>query len=395
MRVPAWKPLVAASVLALGQAVVATGPAAAVTPPLTITADMPTAVPAGHNWAFNDFFPRGLRVAQGATIQFAIMGFHTATLLPAGMTASQDIKASGVAQADTDDTTRNPGGQSHTILNLAGLMPIPGNCGAPASPCTFDGTSVVSDSPLGPPAPFAVTITAAPGVYTFHCRVHPGMTGALTVVPASWSSTSQEDLTERVQAQIKADVRGGFAAEEANEHATVTRNADGTHTWWLHAGASGADGHTAVLEFLPRQISIHKGDQVAWASLQPNEPHTVTFPTDLFTDQVPMCETGSGDVPATPNNPNPQGPMDFSCPGPTPPSEVELAPGNGVRHITSPSTISDSGLLASDREETALGLPHTAARWWWSVSFAGAAKGAYSYVCQIHGAAMSGAITVN
>ncbi|MGZ6269659.1 MAG: cupredoxin domain-containing protein, partial [Candidatus Limnocylindrales bacterium] len=330
-------------------------------------------------------------------IQFAIMGFHTATLLPAGMTAAQDMKANGIAKADTDDTTRNPGGQTHTMLNILGALPIPMGCGfAPAGPCTFDGTSVVSDSPLGPPAPFAVTITAAPGVYTFHCRIHPGMTGALTVVPASWSSTSQEDLTERVQAQIKADVRGGFAAEEANEHATVTRNEDGTRTWWLQAGVSGADGHTAVLEFLPRAIKIHKGDQVAWKSLMPNEPHTVTFPTDLFTDQVPMCETGSGDALATPNHQPPQGPTDFSCTGPVRPAdEIEFAPGNGVHNVTSPATISDSGLLASDREETAFGLPHTAARWWWSVSFGAATKGTYTYVCQIHGAAMSGAITVN
>ncbi|HEX8939001.1 MAG TPA: hypothetical protein VF763_02470 [Candidatus Limnocylindrales bacterium] len=395
MRVPAWKPLLAAGALALGQAVVAVGPAVATTGPITITADMPAAVPTGHNWSFNDFFPRGLRVAQGATIQFAIEGFHTATLLPAGMSARQDMMANGALRADADDTARNPGGQTHTQLNIPGLLPAPMGCGyAPAPACTFDGSSVVSASPLGPQAPFAVTITAAPGTYVFHCRVHPGMTGQLAVLPSGSRGTQSDEVSAKVQAQVQADVHGGYAAEEAFEHAGVTTNPDGTRTWWLHAGASGAGGRTTVLEFLPRHITIKPGDKVVWKATQPDEPHTVTFPTDLFTDQVAMCETAAGDVPATPLHLPPQSPADFTC-NPGPPSEIEFAPGNGVHHITSPTTISDSGLLASNREVGAFGMSSSAGLPSWSVSFAGAATGSYTYICQIHGAAMGGSISVS
>lgn len=385
MRVPAWRPLLAAGTLVLGQAVVATGPAVAISPPVTVTADMPAAVPSGHNWAFNDFFPRSLRVAQGETVQFMLEGFHTATLLPAGLTPRQDELANGVATADSEDTTPNPGGQSHTTLNIPAVLPAPAGCGyAPAAPCSFDGSTVVSGSPLGPQEPFAVTITAAPGTYQFHCRIHPGMTGQITVLPAGSKGSSPEELQHRVNAQLTSDINGGYAAERAGSHARVTPNEDGTRTWWLKAGASGAGGRTAVLEFLPRAISIKPGDKVAWTSPEPNEPHTVTFPTDLFTDQVPMCEAGSVDTPYL-----------GSCPSGPPPDEIELAPGNGVHDITSPTTVSDSGLLASRRELAALGLPSSAALRSWTVSFHGAASGAYTYICQIHGAAMNGTITVS
>ena len=53
----------------------------------TVTADMPSAVPAGHLWAFNDFFPRTVSVPTGSDLQFINQGFHTFTILPAGTTA--------------------------------------------------------------------------------------------------------------------------------------------------------------------------------------------------------------------------------------------------------------------------------------------------------------------
>jgi hypothetical protein len=78
MRVPA--PLaVAGATAALIASTLASAPAAAAVGPLVISADQPSAVPAGHMWAYNDFFPRHLNVVQGQTIGFAIEGFHTAT----------------------------------------------------------------------------------------------------------------------------------------------------------------------------------------------------------------------------------------------------------------------------------------------------------------------------
>ena len=112
MRVPRWARMLA--VLFLAAPLLGPSQVLAADPPLTITADMPSAVPAGHNWGFDDFFPRTLSVPTGATIQFAIEGFHTATLLPAGVTAAADSLAAGLVTNDADDSGTNPNGTTHS-----------------------------------------------------------------------------------------------------------------------------------------------------------------------------------------------------------------------------------------------------------------------------------------
>jgi len=354
---------------------------------LVVQADQPSAVPAYHNWGFDDFFPRALTVAQGSTIGFAIEGFHTATLLPVATTVAQDNATAGVAAPDAEDTTPNPNGTTHLNESIAGLTPLPATgCGAPTDPCTFDGTAIVSaGAPLsGPPSgPYAVTITAPPGKYVFHCRIHSQMEGTLDVVAQGGTSTTADELNAAVQTQIAADVAAGTTAEAAANTAGHTVNADGSVTWTLSAGTSSPDGHTVILEMLPVSVAIAPGDTVVWKAPGHNEVHTVTFPGELHSDAVPMCENGAVDVPAVPKVNPPQGPFDFAC-GSAPPDEIEFGGGNGVTTITDPTTVADSGLMANDGEAAAFGAPATAALTSWSASFTGAAPGLYTYVCQIH-----------
>jgi hypothetical protein len=132
---------------------------------------------------------------------------------------------------------------------------------------------------------------------------------------------------------------------------------------------------------------------VTWVSRATNEPHTVTFPTDLHTDMVALCENGGTDTPAVPTVIPPTGLGDFSCNG-GPPDEVEFDGGNGVSRVTSRATVSDSGVIASSAEIAGFGLPSTAARSRWTVSFVGATRTTYRYLCQIH-AGMVGTIAVH
>ena len=111
------------------------------TPLFTIAADNAAAVPAGHNWAFNDFFPRSATIAQGGTFQFVNGGgFHTATLLPLSWTTpvrTADMDVNGIAAADLDDTSANPNGTTHVLENIAPLLPV-----QPAKDCgTADAPS--------------------------------------------------------------------------------------------------------------------------------------------------------------------------------------------------------------------------------------------------------------
>ncbi|HEX9045135.1 MAG TPA: CHRD domain-containing protein [Candidatus Limnocylindrales bacterium] len=365
-------------------------------PSFVVTADRPFAVPAGHNWSFNDYFPRSSTVTVGTTVAFENMGFHTFTFLPKSISVKADRHANGVARSDADDVTANTNGTSHTIFNVAGLLPSPMTCGSLANPCTFDGSSVVSGgAPLGgPTGPFAVTFTASPGTYLFHCRVHPFMVGTIRIVPARASGLTTDASAEASAArQASALVTAGFAAEARATQFAMAH--DRAHVKVVVAGTSGAGGHVSIQEFLPKAVSLVSGDEVVWKPLDVNEPHTVTFPGELFSDLVPYC---ANDVPATPAHIPPQGPTDFTCPGGAPIYEIEFGGGNGVRTITTPSTVADSGIIG--RVPTlpfALGLPRTAILGAWSATFdptSGTSRPVtFTYVCQIH-EGMMGTVTV-
>jgi plastocyanin len=365
--------------------------AAPATPQFTITADNAAAVPAGHNWAFNDFFPRSATIAQGGTFQFTNGGgFHTATLLPLSWTAAADMDVNGIASADLDDTSANPNGTTHVLENIAPLLPVQPaqGCGTADAPCVFDGTAVVSmGAPLnpGPPAPLLVTVTAPVGTYVFHCRVHPGMSGTLTVVAAGAPGTTTAATADAAAAdQATADVATGLAVEAAATKAAVKTNPNGSHTYTLSVGASDPTGHVNILEMLPRKVTIHPGDAVAWRPMAVNEPHTVTFPGELHTDSLALCEGAGGkDTPAVPTVNPPTGPFDFACNG-HPADEIEFGGGNGARVVTTPKTEADSGLMARASEAIAFDVPVTGVLQSWAVRFANAKPGTYHYICQIH-----------
>jgi plastocyanin len=380
-----WRAAAAgASVFMLGQLLLAT-PVGAVSGPVTITADMPSAAPAGRLWSFNDFFPRTVRVTTGTDIQFINQGFHTFTVLPAGVTGKQDWHAHGVAKDDTDDSGLNPNGTTHSVFNVAALGPTSVTCGSSAVPCGFDGSSVVSSgAPLaGPPAPFVLHVSAAPGSYVFVCRVHAGMSGRLDVLPVNATVPTASQVASQVARQVKHDLKGAWAADRRANHDALIHNPDGTRTWHVTAGTSSADGRVALLEFLPKTMDIQTGDNVVFRPRSPNEPHTVTFPGDLGTEFVPFCENGSTDVPLGP----------FGC-NFGPPDELEFDGGNGVWQVTTPTTVSDSGIIGPPRLASRVGAASTDILNTWTVSFAGAAAGTYTYVCQIHDG-MEASITVH
>jgi plastocyanin len=392
-------PLIAASVLIGGLLLTAGGAAGAapVTPQFTITADRAAAIPAGHYWEFNDFFPRTATIATGGTFQFTTEGFHTATLLPANWSVAADNDVNGIAVADIDDTALNPNGTIKGIENIAAVLPVPAQgCGTADAPCTFDGTGVVSmGAPVaGPPVPLVVTVTAPPGTYSFHCRVHPWMTGTLNVVAAGAAGVTTAASADAAAAtQAAEDVAAGLAAEAAASKAGQVKHANGTTTWTLTVGTSDPAGHVGVLEMLPRKVTIKKGDSVVWRPRDRNEFHTVTFPKGLETSFAPLCEgPGGKDTPAVPTVNPPMSPFDFGCNG-RPADEIEAPGGNGVTTITSAKTVSDSGLVTYRTVAAGFDLPAQTVLSSWRVTFAGARVGNYHYVCQIHDG-MNGTIVV-
>src|SRR5207302_8323414 len=116
---------------------------------------------------------------------------------------------------------------------MPGRLPAgpPRTCGTVVEPGVFDGSAVVSGSaltagppPSGPPPGFTVKITANPGTYAFHCRVHPTMIGTLTVVAAGAPATTVADAAAASASQAAALVAAGTSVEAANSAALVRTN---------------------------------------------------------------------------------------------------------------------------------------------------------------------------
>jgi plastocyanin len=377
-----------AALFVLGQ-LVAAAPVGATSGPATVTADMPSAAPAGRLWTFNDFFPRTVTVKTGTDLQFINQGFHTFTVLPAGATPRPDWRSNGVGKDDTDDTTLNPNGTTKSEFNVPALSPTSSACGSPAAPCAFDGSSTVSSgAPFGPPGPFVVHVSAEPGLYFFICRVHAGMSGKLKVVAADGAVPSSAAVDASIAKQVKHDLAGAWIADRKANRDAVTQNKDGSKTLHVTAGISSPDGRVALLEYFPRNLDAKPGDKVVFTPKSPNEPHTVTFPGDLGTEMIPYCEDGSVDIPF--------GPPAFNCNG-GPPDEIEFGGGNGVSLVTAPGptgSVSDSGIIGPQQLTQRIGASPTDILNTWTISLAGAAPGTYTYVCQIHDG-MESTITVH
>ena len=384
-----WRAAAAGATLFIAGQLVQAAPVGAMPGPAIVTADMPSAVPAGRLWSFNDFFPRTVTVRTGTDLQFINQGFHTFTVLPAGATPRPDWRSNGVGKDDTDDTTLNPNGTTKSEFNIPALSPTSSTCGSPAAPCAFDGSSTVSSgAPFGPPGPFVVHVSAAPGLYFFICRVHAGMSGKLKVVAADAAVPSPAAVDASIAKQVQHDLAGARIADRKANRDAVTQNKDGSRTLHVTAGTSSPDGKVALLEFFPRNLDAKPGDKVVFTPQSPNEPHTVTFPGDLGTEMIAFCEAGSVDIPF--------GSPAFNCNG-GPPDEIEFGGGNGVSHVTAPGptgTVSDSGIIGPHQLTQRIGARATDVLNTWTISLAGAAPGTYTYVCQIHDG-MEATITVN
>lgn len=334
--------------------------------------------PPGHNWGFNDFFPReGVRIHSGDVIDFGWRanadGLHNVAVLKSGLTPEQAWATYPVAVPDPGDPP--PGLQFNPLTNLGNHAPagsgLPGACGDAATPCPYDGSDNVVDAanPTDGQHHFRVAVNAPAGsVVDFVCLIHAGMQGSVKVVGDDQPATSPNRINRLASRQLRADTAGGFAAEREANDKLVQHNPDGTRLVTLRAGANA--GKVELFEMLPSNVRLHPGDQVQWRYTAGDEIHTVTFPEGTTQGEplVPACE-GSPDTDFVP-------PSSGAAPCGDPSKfELHLFPQPfGTTTISTPTTFGSSGIISAPGGP----LPSITA------PFTFPNAGTFTYYCHIH-----------
>jgi plastocyanin len=220
----------------------------------------------------NAFLPRTVTVSVGDTVMWRFLGFHTVTFL--GNNPPPDLFVPG------------PGPGELSAGPAFFPIPFPPAPGA----ATYDGSGVLSS---GTPSeeggaetpPFAVTFTR-PGTYTYVCLVHPGQTGTVVVLPAGSSLPETPDaVTARGDAEL-ATLRAALQqVEQGARPGSATVGSATVQT--VSVGLSTAFG-ASLMRFVPGNVTVRRGDVIAFVNADSLAPHTVTFtsgaaPPPLFT----------------------------------------------------------------------------------------------------------------
>lgn len=157
---------------------------------------------------------------------------------------------------------------------------------SPASPASFDGTVFANSGILMKGDSYTITFTQT-GKWTFVCEIHPGMTTAVSVLPAGVHVPTQAQRDYEADVQLKSDLAKGEAASAAAPPTTRTAGAGGASNWTVSNVAS--VGPVDIMRFFPARLQVGAGDTVTWNNTT-FVPHTVTFlggsqAPDLITPQ--------------------------------------------------------------------------------------------------------------
>jgi plastocyanin len=255
------------------------------------------------------FYTPDLTVHQGDTVLFNLAGFHTATLLPANTDTDAWVAANAgdfgkpfsLIGPDPDEALGS------AKFNNAALLPVPLDCGRPADPCIYDGSTVVNSGVINPDnlnaqgVSFSATIDASPGdVVTFLCLVHINMRSTLTVVADTEEASTQAEIDEYRDRRVTRDAR----AASRLHRALLADGQDGGRIVDAFAGVDGPG--FSLLEFYPRTLDLDEGQRVRWHFEElVFEDHTVTFPLKkglriANRSFLPVCDT-DGDTGSAPD----------------------------------------------------------------------------------------------
>ncbi len=251
------------------------GSAEAAYPPRTVL----VRVGAGQDTAVaNAFLPSAVRVRAGDTVTWQLVTdeIHTVSFL--GDTPLPPFVAPV------------PGGAEDELMEAPEVVFPTRAAGEPVehyTPGAYVNSGFMDKTPedpdLKPSVEFSLTFDE-PGLYPYLCQIHPYMRGAVAVEPATTATVADQEEIDR-QAGAEGDLLLSWvtAIKEVGQTPRSDTLADGSHVWYVDAGANNAgDPSASAYEFMVKDLTVDAGDTVVWAS---HDFHSVTFapvPPDPF-----------------------------------------------------------------------------------------------------------------
>jgi plastocyanin len=352
-------------------------------------------------YVYTRYYPDVARVHRGQTLRWTFPQTHSVTF-------SKSARPSWYRPDEIPDT--------YAVNERFGFGST--DCGLPdLKPCSLNASTRFLSSGVSrirQGKPFDVTVDAPQGIYSYFCTLHPTMSGTIQVVDAGTSVPTQKQINARVASQIRADTKAADAVFRADQKPVSTVNADGQRVWRALLGDSTADGHVSIISFMPAGLEIASGDKVRWVfrNHAVNEPHTVTFPTEISGGPPGGGPVGLGtfglylscdlDRPTSGMKGIPG--LWGVPPVPACPGTLEVAhapwmtrghPAPGNRVLT-PATYHDSGLLVAKGSSRSFRvLPDTGRTLPSTFEAEFPTPGAFKFECNLHVDLMTGSVDVS
>jgi plastocyanin len=301
----------------------------------------------------NAFYAKKVTIHQGDRIRFKTLGFHNILLAPKGkapqLFAIDPTKPVG--------SVKDAAGADFWFKDQASVGINPA-VAAPSGGTVFTGKETISSGiPVaGAPKPMTVKFPKK-GTYTVLCALHPGMKGTVVVKAKKAKIPTKKQDAKRIKAQAKA----------ASKLAKKLAAGQGAPTGLTVRAGNDKQG-IAAIAFFPADKTVKVGQAVNFTvSDKTTETHNIAFAPQPYAQELAGAFLG-------PNGIDPRTVY---------PSEPFGSPlvVNGTSHGNG---FVNTGMLDSVKSSP---LPKSA-----TVSFS--APGTYQYYCIVHGAQMSGKITV-
>jgi plastocyanin len=214
----------------------------------------------------NDFFPHGITIHVGDSIQFAPVGFHTLNLPAKGGQGLPLFLPNGQKVGGANDAAANP--FWFNGLDQLGFNPALGDPSKAlwGKTMTYNGKSRVdSGLPLGQKLkPVTVKFTKK-GTFTYLCDVHPGMKGQVHVVAKTATAPSAKSDAKVVAKMIARDLAAGKPLAKKTIPAGV-----------VDVGEAGPFG-IEYFGFVPGKLTVKAGTTVKFQMTSGSfETHTAT-----------------------------------------------------------------------------------------------------------------------